>query len=225
MNDQSFPFYRYQLRIKGKLRIQSFSRDMNNSHAIFRIPYCLVLFFLFTSYAYSNAGLPMIFIAFPAMVLALIPVIIIEAFIIHNRLRTTIKKSFSVSTVSNLVTTFAGVPITWLILVIIELIVTSGGRGYGLDTFRGKFLSIVVQAPWLVPYEYEFYWLVPAALLVLLVPFFFASWFLEYRVALKMLALENFLKLKIKRTVLLANLITYFLLVLFIIGKMLIGVK
>jgi hypothetical protein len=51
----------------------------------------------------------------------------------------------------------------------------------------GKILAVTWQAPWLVPYESDLDWMVPAASVVLLVPFFAASWLIELRVNRRML--------------------------------------
>jgi len=57
--------------------------------------------------------------------------------------------------------------------------VTMGSRAYGINSIFKKFLAVTWQAPWLIPYEKELYWMVPSASLVLLIPFFFASWKVE----------------------------------------------
>jgi hypothetical protein len=35
--------------------------------------------------------------------------------------------------------------------------------------------AVTVQAPWLIPYEDQFYWMIPAASLFLMLPFFLVS--------------------------------------------------
>ena len=80
-----------------------------------------------------------------------------------------------------------GIPLTWVLLAGLEMLATSGGRAYGLDTWPRKVLAFTVQAPWLIPYEPELAWLVPAAALVLCVPFFFVSVLIEYSIACRIL--------------------------------------
>jgi len=164
----------------------------------------------------------MIFLTLPAMLIALIPVFIIEAYIIKGRLLLRMKQSLATSFMSNLVSTVIGMPLAWSVLALIEMLLT-GGRAYGLQTFWGKFVSVVVQAPWLIPYEEDFYWIVPSAILVLLVPFFFASWWSEYVLTRWLLRTENLPKDRILNAVLVANLYTYSLLALVALGKLLIG--
>ena len=79
---------------------------------------------------------------------------------------------------ANALSTFVGIPIAWVLMVIIE-IATGGGRATGFDTPWAAFQSVVVSAAWLVPYEDQLHWLIPAATLVLLVPYFFVSLFVE----------------------------------------------
>jgi len=133
---------------------------------------------LFTGTASADAGVPMLFVTFPAMVVALIPVVLLETVVLARTLKTRAAPLAKSAAIANVVSTIVGIPLTWVALVILEL-VTDGGSAYGLTTPLQKFLAVTWQAPWLIPYERELYWMVPAASLVLLVPFFFASYFIE----------------------------------------------
>lgn len=165
--------------------------------------------------AWANAGVPMIFLIMPALGLSIIPIILIEAFYLSRRLGLKTARAVKTATISNLISTLAGVPLTWLLLVLIQ-IVTGGGRAFGLDTMLGKVLSVTFQAAWLIPYESELYWMIPVAGLVLLVPFFFVSWWSEYLVTKKIL--QDHPAQTVKVVVRNANIITYTLLVLWPIG-------
>ena len=153
----------------------------------------------------------MIFLVFPAFALSLVPIILIEAIYIARKLGLSNKESFKTVTISNLVSTVVGVPLTWIFLVAIQVI-TGGGSSYGTDTITEKILAVTWQAPWLIPHEQELYWMVPVAGLVLLIPFFFVSWWSEYLVSKRLLkSVEGeILKLTIRN----ANMITYGLLTL-----------
>jgi hypothetical protein len=59
---------------------------------------------------------------------------------------------------------------------------TGGGSAHGIATPAEKLLAVTWQAPWLMPYEGELYWMMPTASLVLLAPFFFASYVIEAHV-------------------------------------------
>jgi len=135
--------------------------------------------------AFANAGVPMIFLVMPAFALSLIPIIIIEAIYLCKKLDLPAKVAGKTVTVSNIVSTVVGVPLTWFILVLIQM-VTGGGGAYGLNTVFTKVLAVTWQAPWLIPYESNLNWMIPVAGLVLLIPFFFASWWSEYFVTKKM---------------------------------------
>ena len=85
-----------------------------------------------------------------------------------------------------------------------------GGAGPDIGTLVGKLFAVTVQAPWLMPYDSELHWMIPVASMVLLVPFFFASWGIEYLVATVMLRDTD--QLLLRRSVGKANLISYGLL-------------
>ena len=100
-------------------------------------------------------------------------------------------------------------------MVLIQML-AGGGGAFGLDTTLGKVLSVTLQAAWLIPYESDLHWMIPVAGLVLLVPFFFASWWSEYFVSKKMLKEHPAQRVKI--AVRNANIITYALLAFWPIG-------
>lgn len=84
--------------------------------------------------------------------------------------------------IANLVSTLIGIPITWFLLAMIQML-TGGGGGYGLSTFTTRILAVTWQAPWLMPYRGNIHWMAPIAALVLLIPYFFVSWWIEYLIA------------------------------------------
>ena len=88
-------------------------------------------------------------------------------------------KAVKTTTICNLVSTFAGVPFTWAILLFIQTI-SGGSVAWGINTIWGKIIAITWQAPWLIPYQFQFNWMIPSAGIVLLIPFFFVSWWIEY---------------------------------------------
>ncbi|WP_306519921.1 hypothetical protein [Rheinheimera sp.] len=164
---------------------------------------------------YANAGVPMLFLAMPAFLISIVPIIAIETFYISKGLGLSISQSLKTVSVSNIVSTIVGIPVTWFLLVLVQML-TGGGGAYGLDSYMGKVLAVTWQAPWLIPYETDLNWMIPAAGLVLLVPFFFASWWSEYLVSKEMLQAlpSNILKVKVRN----ANLITYCMLASWPVG-------
>ncbi|MGF1716695.1 hypothetical protein L4D08_17660 [Photobacterium chitinilyticum] len=168
-----------------------------------------LLLLLFPCSVLANAGVPMLFLAMPVFVISLLPIIAIETLYLSKSMALNIARAAKTVSISNLVSTVVGIPLTWVILVVLQM-VTGGSSAYGTDTVLGKILAVTWQAPWLIPYEQELGWMVPTAGVVLLVPFFFASWWAEYFVLKKILKEQRpgQLKAKVRN----ANLITYVLL-------------
>jgi hypothetical protein len=132
---------------------------------------------LFPGVANADAGIPMLFLTLPAMIIALAPIIAVESIVVGRLLGTSaISKAKSVA-IANVASTVIGLPLTWVALVAVQLI-SGGGSAYGLVTPTQKLLAVTWQAPWLIPYEGDLYWMVPAASLFLLAPFFFGSMYL-----------------------------------------------
>ncbi|MDO4573908.1 MAG: hypothetical protein Q4D98_01700 [Planctomycetia bacterium] len=127
----------------------------------------------------ANVGVPMIFLMLSMMMVLLIPVIGIEYLVAWRMVpEESWGRKLGGIAYANLVSTFVGWPVAWFLLLLFNLLVL-GGRAYGLDSPLQAFVTVVLQATWLVPYEEEFYWMIPTAASVLLVPFFFASVYLE----------------------------------------------
>ncbi len=121
----------------------------------------------------------MIFLALPPMVVLIIPVIALEFWAARKSIR---KESGTQKWLglagANIFSTFVGWPLAWTSLVIVQM--SCGGSGaHGLDSPLGVILSVTLQAPWLVPYEEDMYWMAPVAAAFLLIPFFFVSVFVE----------------------------------------------
>ncbi|MDP2513959.1 hypothetical protein Q8W15_17405 [Photobacterium damselae subsp. piscicida] len=165
--------------------------------------------------AYANAGVPMLFLAMPAFLISLVPIIAIETLYISKGMELPLAQSLKTVSISNVASTVVGIPLTWFLLVLVQM-VTGGGGAHGIDSVIEKILAVTWQAPWLIPYEKDLNWMIPVAGLVLLIPFFFASWWSEYFVSKKLnktLPSES-LKSKVRN----ANLITYSLLASWPIG-------
>jgi hypothetical protein len=184
----------------------SSSGNLTNS-ILYLLPFVVVL--LFPEPACANIGVPMIAVTLPWMVLALVPVILIEGFILARRHTLPFSLAASVMSKANILSTFIGIPVTWLVLMLLQML-TGGGTSHGIKTVAERFLAVTWQAPWLIPYESELYWMIPAAFLVLSLPFFISSYYLESFIVGKKL---NDLPLpSLKQSVLFANLASYALL-------------
>lgn len=139
-------------------------------------------------YLLADAGVPMIFITWPGMVLLLLPIIAAEwAFIIQ---RTSVHKRrvLWATAAANALSTIVGIPLTWGVLVLCEMgffatlvhIPKLGDSSWNspLEQIVGTILS----APWIAPVESSGSWAVPLAALVLLIPFYFVSVWVEQKV-------------------------------------------
>jgi hypothetical protein len=126
----------------------------------------------------ANAGVPMIFWQMPVAAVALLPIALVESLVTLP----IVKQRFGPTAVrvlaANALSTFVGIPIAWIGMLIVNF-ATTGTRAYGFDTPWNAFQSVVLQASWLVPYENQLPWLIPAATLILLVPYFLVSVFVE----------------------------------------------
>ena len=194
-----------------------------------RLIYILLLAFLVPSIAEANVGLPMLAIAWPAMFISLIPIIIIEAFYIRRKLQITLKQSFKVMTIANLESTVIGIPLTWVCLLLVEMVFGYSAAFLGIDKLPEKaqqiilgVASVTVGSAWIGPSEKNAYWLVPAATTALLISFFFVTWWYELMSVKRQL--KDFEKSDLKDAVLIANLITYGLLAIMSISWLVISV-
>jgi hypothetical protein len=124
----------------------------------------------------ANAGVPMLFLAFPFALYLLIPVIGLETWVARNVPNINAKRRFLGVLAANAFSTVVGWPIAWFVLVLLQIFVIPGARGaYGLDTPLHAIASVTLQAAWLIPYEDDLYWMVPSAAIVLMLPAFFIT--------------------------------------------------
>lgn len=124
----------------------------------------------------------MLVVVWPVAWALLIPIIALEALVALPILRVGYKTALKAVAKANVASTLVGVPVTWLILVVFQLCL-GGGSAWGDDTKSEKILAVTLQAPWLIPYEHDFGWMIPSAASVLCIPFFFMSVWVENRVA------------------------------------------
>jgi len=130
----------------------------------------------------------MIAITLPWMLILLIPVIGIETVIVARRTTLPTKRTLRATALANVVSTVVGVPLTWVALFACEMLVWTALAGTSkLDSPRWnspmhRVLITIFSAPWLGPSEKDGWWAVPLAALVLLIPFFFASVWIEQKI-------------------------------------------
>jgi hypothetical protein len=121
----------------------------------------------------------MLALIWPASWALFIPIVAIEAWIARRIVGLTVKQCVLASAVANAVSTLVGIPLVWGLLALLDIVLSGGGAALGIETFWQRVYAVTVQAAWLIPYESDLHWMVPAAAIVLLIPFFFASVFLE----------------------------------------------
>lgn len=151
-------------------------QPMNANARFFRrvLPVALLLC---PGVAYADMGLPMVAVFLPPMWLALPVVVLVEAVVLSRMLSVGMRSAIRSAAAGNLVSTFLGVPLAWLVLAVAELYCCGSARG--LSTIGSRIYAVTVQAPWLIPYEGEFWWMVPCALVVLGLLFWLVSTLVE----------------------------------------------
>ena len=130
--------------------------------------------------AHADIGVPLIALFLPPMWLSLIPVILLEAFLLGRLLSLRMSSTLLPSSVGNIATTIIGVPFTWLFLAIFEGVCCDTAQG--LDSFGAKVYAVTIQAPWLIPYETDLNWMIPAALMVMAIPCYVVSVAIEGKI-------------------------------------------
>lgn len=165
----------------------------------------------------ADAGVPMILLTFPAMVILLVPIILVEAFLCKKWLGLTTWQSMKANTLSNLASTIIGVPLAWALLLGVEFGVAElADLSPALQNWNSPIATVIFllfDSAWIGPPEHHL-WIVPAAVLILLVPFFFASYGTEYLVLRFMVGVPeggppNLAYRRVRVAVRNANLVTY----------------
>jgi hypothetical protein len=127
----------------------------------------------------ANVGIPMVFVTVPTMLVALLPIALVESWILSCVCGLKFNESWRGALKANFWSTVLGIPVAWLILVVAQM-ASGNGRAWGIETPLQRLTAVTLQAPWLVPYERHLNWMIPAASLTLLIPFFLASVIAEY---------------------------------------------
>ena len=120
----------------------------------------------------------MLVVQTPALIITLPIVILIEGLICSKLLQIPKKSAFRAATIANLASTIIGFPFVWFAMVVVQMLAGGGGVSNLTEPWFSIY-SVTAQAAWLIPYEDKLYWMVPTAMLVLLVPTFFMSVFIE----------------------------------------------
>lgn len=139
----------------------------------------LLVLFCVSGNAQANTGVPMLYVIWPPLILMLCPIILIETSYLSWALKVSFKQLWKRVTFANIISSLIGIPLVWFLWVCC-LGFANGHGAYGhLETLTEKLVAGVIQAPWLIPYESEFYWLIPLAVIVLFCVFIITSWIIE----------------------------------------------
>jgi hypothetical protein len=166
---------------------------------------------------FANIGVPLVCVSVPIMLLALLPIAWVEALVYRSALGLSRKDAFWGSFSANLWSTLVGIPMIWFPLLIAQIAI-GGDRAWGMATLRQRVEAVTLQAPWLIPYQDHIDWMVPAASLVLLFPFYIGTVIVEYWILAK--RWQNLPQKPTMRIVMLANALSYFGLALFYGGQL-----
>ena len=126
----------------------------------------------------ADSSSPMLFWHMLAIFTALVPIVLIEAYSAKRILGVSIGKAIGPISASNFMSMLGGFPLLWMCWLSAQQLV-GGGDVHGLSTTLGKIYAVTVQAPWLVHSGRDLFWMVPAAAIVMLVPAFFLSVWIE----------------------------------------------
>jgi len=166
----------------------------------------------------ADAGVPMIFLTFPAMLVLLIPVIVIEGLLCKKWLGLTMAEAMKSNAASNLASTIVGIPVAWSIMLGVEFAAIGiADRSNAIQNWHSPIAQVIwflVGSAWIGPPSETNLWVIPAATLALLVPFFFASYAIEYIVVNYMVGmpeggLPSLASRRVRIAVRNANLVTY----------------
>lgn len=173
------------------------------------------LTWLFSQQAHANIGVPTIMVFEPILIILLIPVIFIEYGIMRKSLKgLTPSLILKATSIANLRSTILGFPLAWFVMLLPGLLTGGGGIFHDLDSFWKCFLEVACYSAWLLPWENEFYWMVPSAFLFLLIPFFLLSCRIEEAAAFRYLKKTGVERSVVKSAVWKANIGSYVFLTL-----------
>jgi len=131
--------------------------------------------------AAANAGIPMLVLVWPASWVLFIPIVLVEGRVAQRVLEVPFKQGAKLALVANAWSTLVGIPLAWLGMLMVEYAI--GFSLYALKSEPGpamEFLLSLLMAAWISGMAS---WQIPAAGAVLCAPFFFASVWVEARVA------------------------------------------
>jgi hypothetical protein len=165
----------------------------------------------------ANIGLPMVAVYLPPAWLALVPIIFIESGYGTWRYKFPFGRSLAAQSIANCLSTLIGIPITWLILVLVQFVALEWSGGV-IPKSLLPILSPLLGAAWLAPGNEQGWWILAVAIAVLTFFFYLMSVASEGFVVARFF--RDSPRNKIRSWMLQANAITYGLLLLLIFGAL-----
>jgi hypothetical protein len=143
----------------------------------------------------ADAALPLVWFTIPAVVMMLIPTILLEGILLKFWLRLQTWQALKVSLAANAASTLAGVPVATLLSYGATRTLSPWARQIvereHWQSPLGDIVMAIANSSYISAYVVEAHWLLPAALLIILVPAYLLSWLVEYWVARAMLAKQG----------------------------------
>lgn len=162
------------------------------------IPFVLLLLFI-PNIASANAMVPLLFLSMPFMLAALVPIIILEGWILYKRLGISFKKAVLACGVANVATTVIGYPLAGILMLMAEDIFIPGGGGlFGIVSSFSTALLIDFALSYILA--------------------FFISVLFEYLILRKFFKSSD--KRELKKAVWLGNAISYVLFILLLLPSL-----
>lgn len=193
----------------------------NQIPALRRMLVAVVLLIVFCPRASADMGVPMLGLMWPAAWLLLVPIVLLEAWVAVRVLAVPFREGFELAGGSNLFSTALGIPVTWVMLLILGV-----WLGPGLDQHAHSHFALAasdaLNSVWIFPDDAENGWqgwLVIQAAMILCVPFFLMSVAVEGWLVRK--GVETPIRERVWRWAWQANLLSYGLIEL-VLGVMLI---
>jgi hypothetical protein len=124
---------------------------------------------------YANAGIPLIGPVIALGWLSIVPVVFLETIIAMILLRWRFVFALRWVSSANAITVLLGIPVAWFLTAILSTFV--GGGGWG----DGSIIGVLRSPAWLGPgYVQDLAWAVPLGMIVLCVPLYLMSWWVEF---------------------------------------------
>jgi hypothetical protein len=126
----------------------------------------------------ADAGVPMLFVTLPLMLIALVPIVALEATVVRRITAASWRSATGAALFANLLSTVVGISLTWLVLLGVEF-AGAAVLPKTLSEGTSNLFSVTLGAPWFAAPENQYWWMIPTAQLFLLIPFFVVSYLIE----------------------------------------------